>query len=90
MTVRNIRGTSDSRRGTAWLRMWKETNGIAASTPIPCAVSRCTETATVGAHVVKQYTGMRQFIIPMCQHHNQTYGVELPINANITPLPVNP
>ena len=90
MTVRNIRGTSDSRRGTAWLLLWKTANGFAPSAGVPCAVSRCTATATVGAHVVKPYTGMRQFIVPMCQHHNQTYGIDLTINAGITPLPVNP
>ena len=88
MTVRNIRGTSDSHRGTAWLRMWKEYNGIAITTPTPCCVRGCTLTAQVGAHVTKPSTGMRQFIVPMCQGHNQTYGVDLPVNTWASPMPV--
>ena len=90
MNVRNIRGTSNSSRGTAWLRLWKEANGIAPSKSIPCSVSGCTAIAEVGAHVIKDYTGMRQFIVPMCREHNFAYGVDLRINSGITPMPVNP
>ena len=88
MYVRNIRGTSDSRRDTAWLNMWKETNGIPYSKRINCSVFGCGETATVGAHIIKEYTGMRQYIVPMCQQHNLMYDQELRINANIKPMPV--
>ena len=90
MYVRNIRGTSDSRRNTAWLNMWKDANGIPYSKNIPCTVFGCSETATVGAHVIKEYTGMRQYIVPMCQRHNLMYDQELRINAHIKPMPVNP
>lgn len=90
MNVRNIRGTANSTRGTAWLCLWKEASGIAPSKPIHCSVSGCTALAEVGAHVIKNYTGMRQFIVPMCHAHNQTYDVDLRINAGITPMPVNP
>ncbi len=90
MYVRNIRGTSDSRRGTAWLLMWKDANGIPRSRRIACCVSGCSKQATVGAHVIKEYTGMRQFIVPMCQQHNLEYGKDLLVNAGITPMPVNP
>ena len=90
MHVHNIRGTSDSRCGTAWLNIWKNANGIPFSKRINCAVFGCTDTATVGAHVIKEYTGMRQYIVPMCQKHNLTYDRELLINAGIKPLPVNP
>ncbi len=90
MNVRNIRGTSNSNRATAWLRLWKEANGIAPSKSIKCAVSGCTAIAEVGAHVIKDYTGMRQFIVPMCREHNLTYDGDLRINSSIAPLPVNP
>jgi hypothetical protein len=90
MYVQNIRGTSDSRRGKAWLNMWKESNGIPPSKRIDCAIFGCTEAATVGAHVTKEYTGMKQYIVPMCQHHNLTYNQKLKINTGIIPMPVNP
>ena len=88
MTVRNIRGTSSSNRSVAWLSMWKTFAGHSPSKRIPCAIRGCTATAEVGAHVVKDYTGMRQYIVPMCREHNLQYGVDLPICKDVKPMPV--
>lgn len=88
MTVRNIRGTSSNNRSVAWLSMWKTFAGHSPSKRISCAIRGCTATAEAGAHVVKDYTGMRQYIVPMCREHNLQYGVDLPICEWAKPMPV--
>ena len=75
INVQCMRGTSDSTRSDAWLSLWKEANGYNPSDTVHCCVQGCPHRATDGAHVIKEYTGRRQFIVPMCHAHNTTYDV---------------
>lgn len=86
ITVRNIRGTSDSQG--AWLARWKEVNGKTPSESVHCCVQGCPHRATDGAHVTKSYTGMRQYIVPMCHSHNLTYDTDLSVYDWANPMPV--
>lgn len=86
MKVKNIRGTGDS--SGSWLVKWKAANGYSPSDPIPCAVRGCTDRATDGAHVIKSYTGLQQFIVPMCHSHNLQYGKEFEICDWVNPIHV--
>lgn len=88
ITVRNIRGTSDSKGN--WLERWKNENGYRPSDSVHCCVKDCPHRATDGAHVLKDGSGKHQFIVPMCHSHNLTYDVDLSVYNWAKPMPVVP
>ena len=75
--VKNIRGTSNSRRSKSWLELYRRQfpfdNG-------KCAVVGCGQNATCGAHVIIDGNGRQEYILPMCQAHNLTYDTVLRVN----------
>lgn len=84
--VQCIRGTGDN--NGHWLARWKEANGYSPSDTVHCCIQGCPHRAIDGAHVTKSYTGKRQFIVPMCRSHNQTYDKELMAYEWSNPMPV--
>lgn len=83
-SVKNIRGTSDTRKSQSLLGEWMEYTG---TTRRPhCAVVGCPHAATDGAHVIITESGLKQYIVPMCHSHNMTYDVELVVHGQIMPV----
>lgn len=72
--VKNIHGTSDSKRSKPWLAIYRKHFPLDDG---KCAVVGCGRTATCGAHVTVQGMGRQEYILPMCQSHNLTYDNEL-------------
>ena len=88
ITVKNIHGTGDSKGD--WLEKWKAANGYRPSDSVHCCVQGCPYRATDGAHVMKDGSGKRQFIVPMCHSHNLKYDIELLVYNWANPMPVVP
>jgi hypothetical protein len=79
MTVKNLNGTSDSKKCScgSWLKHWE--NYAGRETPF-CAEKICSEVATDGAHVQKESENdSHWYIIPLCHKHNTQAKKELEI-----------
>lgn len=85
--VKNINGTSDnSCKCTSWIKHWEKFSGQSA---LFCSAYGCmTRSGLVGAHVQKNTTDMKWYIIPLCSAHNQTEG-ELSISDSTTFVSAN-
>lgn len=77
MRVKNIRGTSNSKRAKSWLQIYRENF---PSDDGKCAVVNCGKRADCGAHVIIDGNGREEHILPMCQAHNLTYDKWLLVN----------
>jgi hypothetical protein len=74
MLVRNINGTSDSKKCPCeiWLNHWMR---YTKKMPSSCSVPNCENKELVGAHVQKEDADDNSwYIIPLCKEHNNQKG----------------
>mmetsp|Transcript_26802 Transcript_26802/g.37341 ORF Transcript_26802/g.37341 Transcript_26802/m.37341 type:complete len:97 (-) Transcript_26802:70-360(-) len=67
--VKNCNGTSKRTSSQPWIHRAPANKGH-------CAVKSCTQKGSVGAHVrrASSTSSNRQFIVPMCNKHNNTHN----------------